>query len=447
MPIEDKYLYNLISCGTHPSIMQRHNPVTPSPYENLIVCIPSVSEFETYEVVPLGLNFGLTTGLLPPMQTTALDTCADAIADKLFIVFNCQNPKETRRVLTVATYPIGTVLRFTGEDSCWQISQVISNYDTALVETASYASCEACAVAVADTQCAYEERTLGYAVKIKIPTPEPADRGFAECCYLNLVFGDLGSTESYKNDYNSVFYKRQTASDTVAYSLIGESTGTTALVDVTHGVLYPFGEVGQPDLSYFKVEWRKILALLGEDTYKIRMTLSIAGVAVIKDTFPFTLRQFTTELADKTVRIDSNLDGKIVKIDTDFRNSGYTNSLRFKGFFGNATPNLEQDNVVFSSKKGLPYYSSQINMSNVWDYVFSAYRVPECMARVFYNELLWGNDLYLSDYNLNNHSYLYSLLAVEIKEDNNPTYNALSRLVDLNLTFSDRAKNNRKTNC
>jgi hypothetical protein len=177
------------------------------------------------------------------------------------------------------------------------------------------------------------------------------------------------------------------------------------------------------------------------------MTLTIAGVAVTKDTFPFTLRQFTTELADKTVRIDSNLDGKIVKIDTDFKNSGYSNSLRFKGFFGNATPNLEQDNVVFSSKKGLPYYSSQINMSNVWDYVFNAYRVPECMARVFYNELLWGNDLYLSDYNLNNHSYLYSLLPVEIKEDNNPTYNALSRLVDLNLTFSDRAKNNRKTNC
>jgi len=447
MAIEDKYLYDLISCGAHPDILSKHTDITPSPYDGLIVYITGSPQSELYEVVSLGLNAQVTTGNMPLINTTAFDICASPLVGRIFFVTLCGAPKTARTVLLPIPYAIGTILRFTGEDTCWEVVRENANYTESLTVDTAFTTCLDCAVAIADIQCAYEERTLAYAVKIKIPPAEPADRGFAECCYLNLVFGDLGSTESYKNDFNSVFYKRQTASDTVAYSLIGESTGTTALVDSTHGVLYPFGEVGQPDLSYFKVEWRKILALLGEDTYKIRMTLTIAGVAVTKDTFPFTLRQFTTSLADKTVRIDSNLDGTIVKIDTDFRNSGYTNSLRFKGFFGNATPNFEQDNVVFSSKKGLPYYSSQINMSNIWDYVFTAYRVPECMARVFYNELIWGNDLYLSDYNLNNHSYFYSLLPVELKEDNNPTYNALSRLVDLSLTFTDRAKNNRKTNC
>jgi hypothetical protein len=451
MAVTDKYLYNLISCdaGSYPSILSKHTNITPSPFAGQVVQIVGYPLNQRYTVTLIGLNAGISTGNMPPLGTTALNACADAIGTRLFEVYKCGDIKTVKRVLLAVAYPIGTVLKFTTSDFCWTVSKLISNYDEAPPVGASFASCVLCMEAVAANNCAYDERTIGYAVKVAVPKTAPADRGFAECCYTNLVFGDLSSTNKYKNDFSSVFYQRQTPADTVTYQLIGVSTGITALVDGTHGVLYPFGGTQQPNLSYFKVEWKKILSLfgLGEDTYTIRMLINIAGVSFTQDTFPYSLRQFSIALADKTARIDSKINGKLVRINTDFKNTGYENSLRFKGFFGNRQASFEQDNVVFSSKNGQPYYEDQIIMSNKWDYLFNAYNIPECMAKLLYEELIFGNELFASDYNLNNHSYQYELLPVILTEDNNQEYQVFGRGANINLKFADRLKDNLKTNC
>jgi hypothetical protein len=302
---------------------------------------------------------------------------------------------------------------------------------------------------LASAVCEYDERQLSYAVSLQFPKSEPINRGFSECCYSNLVFGDLSDTDPYKNDFTSVFYKRQTPSDTVTYQIIPQSTGVpVTLVDGTHGVLYAYGGSEQPDLSYFKVEWRKILSTIGEDIFTIRMNLTIGGVAVTKDSLvTYDLKQFSQSLADNTVRIDGKMDGKLEKIDTDFKNTGYENSVRVQGYFGDTQSNWEEDSVVFSSKNGQKYYDSQITMSNSEDYLFKAYNVPECVVRPLYNEVLFSNQIFISDYNLNNHSYLFELQQVKLKEDNGREYKVFNRGVDVNLTFEDRTKDNRKTNC
>jgi hypothetical protein len=262
------------------------------------------------------------------------------------------------------------------------------------------------------------------------------------------VLADLSDTDPYKNDFTSVFYKRQTPNDTVSYEIVGQSTGTTALVDGTHGVLYAFGGAEQPDLSYFKVEWRKILSTIGEDVFTIRKVLTIAGQNFTVDSLQnYNLKSFTQTLADKTVRIDSKLDGKLVRIDTDFRNSDYENSIRVQGYFGDRQANFEQDNVVFSSKKGIGYFEDQITMSNDWEYVLKAYNIPECQGRTIFEELIFGNQMYISDYNLNNHDYRYELQPVILSDDGGTEYQVRSRKANINLTFRDRSKDNRKTNC
>jgi hypothetical protein len=384
---------------------------------------------------------------MPPLGTTVFDICASPLVGKVMRLTSCADVKVFRTVKLAATYAIGTILKFVGECTCWRVESYYSNYVDNPTVDLTFADCTLCLELVTSQLCTTGERTIGYAVSVALPQTEPPDRGFAECCYSNLIFADLGSVESYKNDYNSVFYKRQTPNDTVAYSLIGVSTGTTALVNNTHGILYAFGTTEQPDLSYFTVEWRKILSLLGEDTYTIRKTLSIAGVAFVVDSNSFVLRQFNVDLADKTTRIDCKLDGKLVKIDTDFKNTNYTNSLRIQGFSGNRKANFEQDNVVYSSKNGLPFYEDQITMSNVYDYNFVAYQIPECISRILYDEILFGNELFLNDYNKNNHSYLYNRTKVILSEDNGLEYNALGRGVNVSLKFTDRTKDNRKTNC
>ena len=159
------------------------------------------------------------------------------------------------------------------------------------------------------------------------------------------------------------------------------------------------------------------------------------------------MKQFSQTLADNTVRIDCKLDGKLVKIDTDFKNTNYENSIRLEGYFGDRQPNFEQDNVVFSSKKGQPYFDDQITMSNDWAYTLQAYDLPECQTRPLYDEIIWGNEIFISDYNLNNHSYLYELQPVVLDSDAGLEYQVRNRKASINITFRDRTKDNRKTNC
>jgi hypothetical protein len=243
----------------------------------------------------------------------------------MYRVQNC-NDGSIREVLLPTTYPIDDVLIFTGECECYKVIENISSYDESLTVDSSYSDCTTCLDAVVTGLCEYEERTVGYAVGISFPKTEPVSRGFNECCDVGLVLADLSDTDPYKNDFTSVFYKRQTPNDTVSYEIIGQSTGTTALVDGTHGVLYAFGGAEQPDLSYFKVEWRKILSTIGEDVFTIRKVLTIAGQAFNVDSLQnYNLKSFTQQLADKTVRLDSKLDGKLVRIDTDFKNTDYEN--------------------------------------------------------------------------------------------------------------------------
>ena len=381
------------------------------------------------------------------MTAASFDACGDIRYERLYRLRNCANPKEERNVLLDSSYTVSDVLRFDGECSCWKIINLISNYQEEPNVLTVYSDCTSCLEDVTGNLCDYEERTIGYAVGVDFPKPPPPDRGFKECCYSNLVLADLADADPFRNDYSSVYFKRQTPNDTVTYELVGQSTGTIALIDGTHGIELTFGGTEQPNLSYFIVEWRKILSLVGEDRFTIKKTITIAGVPrppTLSNSYE--LRQYTTSLADNTVRIEAIMNGKLLRVDTDFRNTGYKNSLRLQGYFGDRQNKFEQDNVTFSSKKGVPYFDDQITMSNDYEYTFQAHQVPECIGRYLNEEILFGNELFISDYNINNYSYNFESTPVQLLDDTGATYPVRNRLVNINLTFTDRAKDNRKTN-
>jgi hypothetical protein len=423
------------------------------------VYLVGAPQAEIYTVTPItppadGLNAAASTGPLPQMVASNLTSCADPNNDKMYRVTNCADDKDNRFVLLATAQTVDVnVLRFVGECSCWRVSELISTYTESPTIDTVFTACTDCLGTVTAELCLYEERTLSYAVKIGLPKPEAPDRGFVECCYSNLVFGDLSDTDPYRNDFSGVFFQKQTPTDTVIFQIVGVSTGTTVLVDGTHGVLYPFDPTGtlnhtNPDLSWFKVEWRKILSLLGEDIYTIRMVITIAGVGPVNiDSNSFELKPFSQQRADNTTRIDCVMDGTLEKIDVNFKDSGYETALRVQGYFGDAQDAPEQDNVVFSSKKGQRYFSDQITMSNDPEYVFQANNIPECISRELRKFIMFANEIFISDYNLNNHSYEYELLPVELSEVSAYDYPIRGRGVNIGMTFKDRSKDNRKTNC
>ena len=212
--------------------------------------LDAIDPFKTYLLVYNGQDVTTLSRWIPKLKQTNLDTCADAIADRMYKVQNCVDGS-IRNVLLPSTYAISRVLIFTGECECYKILENISSYDESLTVDSDYDDCTKCLQAVEEGLCEYGERALSYAVGIAFPKGEPVSRGYKECCDVGLVLADLSDTDPYKNDFTSVFYKRQTPADTVSYEIIGQSTGTTVLVDGVHGVLYPFGSTEQPDLSYF----------------------------------------------------------------------------------------------------------------------------------------------------------------------------------------------------
>lgn len=444
----DNYNYTLQSCSPsdYPDVPNLCTVDAPSPYDGLVVTITGDPQ-QRYTVVFNGLNTGVCNGWMPTLIPSAFNNCAALEYDRMYVLFDCATGRRRRRVLLDNSYDQGTVLQFQGECECWRISLSASNFDEQPIVETIYLNCTACLEALNGLTCEEAERTIGYAVRASIPKPEPPNRGFKECCYTNVVLADLSSTDSYKNDFSSVYFKRQTPNDSITYELVGASTGVTALVDGVHGIELAFGNTAQPDLSYFIVEWRKVLIQLGEDQYTIRKTVTIGGVPVVQLSNTYDLKQFSVQRADNTVRIDCNVDGLLVRENVNLKGTGYKNSIRIQGYFGDRQNNFEQNNVVFSDKGGQPYYSQQITISNDYEYTFQAYQIPECISRVLNNEVLMGNELFISDYNKNNHSYLYELLPVELVDDNGAEYPVINRTVNISLTFSDRLKNNRKTNC
>ena len=72
--------------------------------------------------------------------------------------------------------------------------------------------------------------------------------------------------------------------------------------------------------------------------------------------------------------------------------------------------------------------------------------------KVFPNSTLWnfvlfGAELYVSDYNGNNHSYKYELMPVKLEGNAGTEFFVTDRGCNINLTFSDRTENDRKINC
>ena len=449
MALGDKYSYTLQSCDptTYPDMEDVCTQDTASPFSGLLVTIDNQIQTYRYLVVFNGVNTTVCQGWMPALTAAAFITCGDARYERLYRLRNCADPTEERTVLLDSSYTIDNVIRFDGECSCWKIITLVSNYTEEPTVLNTYGDCTSCLEDVTGNLCEYEERTIGYAVGVGLPKPEPPDRGFKECCYSNLVLADLADSNPFRNDYTSVYFKRQTPNDTVIYELVGQSTGTITLIDGTHGVEYPFGSTEQPDLSYFRVEWRKILDLIGEDIFTIKKTVTIGGVPVpVILTNSYELKQYSTNLADNTVRIDANMNGRLVRSNTDFRNTGYKNSLRLQGFFGEPQNKFTQDNVTYSSKNGVSYFDDQISMSNDVEYLFQAVQVPECIGRYLNKEILFGNEIFISDYNVNNYSYGFELTPVSLLDDTGATYPVKNRLVNINLTFTDRAKDNRKTN-
>jgi hypothetical protein len=435
------FLYNLNSCNpsSYPDIVNLCWDTQSHPYNLLVVYIDGANPLDTYTLVYVGQDTSKCVNTIPVLRVATENTCSPSY--DIFKYRNCETGVE--RIFGFPTAPAPGTFKINGECDCWTFLGEESRADE-VVTTAfnSYVNCEECLDRREQDLCPTSERTLGYAVKVKLPEQAPVDRGFSKCCYKNLVLADIADADPYKNDFTGSYFKRETPSSTVDFKLVDVVTTTEyALNDATYGTFQDFGGV-QDDLSYYIVDWRKVLTLLGEGVYQIKKELTIAGISVDLLSDTYSLESFSIQKANGTVRLDSIIDGKLVAIDTDFLNSGYTTSLRVRGYFGNPEYSYEQDNIAQRD-----YSFKQNTMSSKKEYKYQALQLPDCITEELFDFMLFGKELFVSDYNGNNHSYKYELTPVKLEGNAGTEYFVTDRGVNVNLTFSDRTEDDRKINC
>jgi len=437
--------YNLVSCnlGTHPSINSLCWAGT-HPLEGRIVYISQiyngnpVNTSHTYTLTLVGENLCECATWIPIIRPTTVQNCAPSYG--VFRYRNCETGV-FRNFGFPSGDPTNNVLRIDGDCECWSFEGEESNMDESITSYVEYNDCTDCFEARALELCSIGERELSYAVMITLPPPIPPNRGFKECCYTQLALADLSDLAPYKNDFTGTYFKRPTPNSTVLFFLVDSLANDYALNDGTYGRFENFGGV-QPDLSFYIVEWRKVLSLLGEGTYHIRQDVSIAGVLVSYTSNTFTLKAFSIDRADKTARIDCVMNGLLVDENVDFKGTNFRTSLRISGFFGNNLPEVEQDNIFRRD-----YFSEQVSMNVINKYFFQGHKLPDCVTNEIFSFIIKGNEIFCSDYNKVNHSYRYEVIPVELDNIDNIKYHQFDRNINFNLTFTDRFKNKRKLNC
>lgn len=436
--------YSLISCDpvSYPDITNLCHP-SRHPFEGLPVII--VSQYSTttpqpYTLTYIGSGACVCNDYLPILRKTTSDVCSPSYT--VFEYRNCEK-KEIRTFGFTATVPTLPVIRIDGDCDCWSFVQKSTQVDEFLsTNFTEYEDCTECLKTRESEICPSGERSISYAVRVRLPDSPPPDRGFSKCCYENLVLADLTDSDPYKNDFSGAYFKRETPSSTCVFKLVDTVTLTEYFLNSDlYGTFQDFGGV-QNDLTFYVVDWRKVLNLLGAGSYQIKKELDIAGIPVDVYSNTYTLRHFSIDVADKTVRIDCNQDGKLIKIDTDFKGTGYQTSIRLRGFFGRAEHSFEQDNIAQRNYKFV-----QNTMMNKSEYTFQGLQIPECITDELWNFVLMGNELFVSDYNKNNHSYKYEILPVKLEGNDGTEFFVTDRAVNINLKFTDRFEMNKKNNC
>tara|TARA_R110000851_G_scaffold108617_1_gene230020 strand:- start:2181 stop:3140 length:960 start_codon:yes stop_codon:yes gene_type:complete len=295
-----------------------------------------------------------------------------------------------------------------------------------------------------EIKCPYQERSLSFALGVTIPIPtEDPEIAFKECCYTHLTLADLESSEDFKNDYSGFYHQRQLSNEIVSFFLYHFETDTEIeLIDGTFGLNYGFGSFNEnPNLKGFLVQWKKVLAEIGEGNFKIIKRQNIAGIDVEFNSIVFTLKQFSTRLADQTVRVDVVMNGRLIKTGVDFTGTSWRHSIRVPGFFGRREPGMEEDLLINRN-----YEKRQISIKQTNEWKFQTNLIPSCVTNEFWDFILMSNDIYMNDYNLNNHSYDFVKFGVKFASNDGTGYGVKTRKAKLNLTFNDKFQNNIKRN-
>lgn len=278
--------------------------------------------------------------------------------------------------------------------------------------------------------CDIQQRTKREYKSIKLPENfAEQKRGADNCCCEYNVLGNAGS-ETWKNDITSAWIKASSPSDLVEFKLVKNGVDT---------ILTKESFINEPNAFYCTVNWGDILASTGVGCYELQILYTIAGVVDNLIWGVYNLEQYSIQSALGTARVRAFFNSYNEIDQINFTGTNVESSFRFAGYIGNRQPNTEIDNIIYGNRE-----MKRVIRENLNTYEIITDPALECITRPLIELfLLSENELFVSDYNAQNHSYRYNDLPVIVEESANLEYYNLSRKAKLTCVVSDKYKTKR----
>jgi hypothetical protein len=265
------------------------------------------------------------------------------------------------------------------------------------------------------------------------------------CDYKLPVFADTESTDYYKNDIKGIFRKRTVLESDINFFLVEEDGTEHALNDNSYGTIYDFGVFTyEPNLKAYQLRWRDVLADLGAGCYIIKTV--VTDIRSNDATFYsccYDLQHYDCQTAHRTVRIESVQNGYFEELDLNFKGINWLDHLRFDGYFGYEIPKHESTiNIKTNNSKEL----NRMDLKSTFKLTSSL--VPSiCVTHPLWTFHLMASEIYISDYNLDNHRRDYISFPVFFEEVDDVSYFKMNTNATMSLSFSERVIARRVSTC
>lgn len=258
------------------------------------------------------------------------------------------------------------------------------------------------------------------------------------CCKGFLALASSSSTDDWKNDHFGFALKRSNISDIVTFTI--EKCGTGVVPNL--GLTPTFPE--DPLAIGFVWDWRQHLIANGIGKYKVSVSFTISGVSNSFDIATFELKEYSIDAARGTVRLKTKFNSKYQKLNIDFTNSDYFDTIRLNGFFGNREPNTEINELITKGR-----VSEKVTRENLNEYTlrtdpigigYTRRLIGDARGSISTVHLLAGDSIEITDHNASNHDYFIQNLQVVPMDEPDIEYIDRSRHAKMTVKFGDRKK-------
>ncbi len=215
-----------------------------------------------------------------------------------------------------------------------------------------------------------------------------------------LALHDDVGTSNYANDVFTFVTAREYPDDGYDLKLYKSTALHTPInIDAYLAEVFDFGEVDgneDEDLAGFILSWFQVWSYHGNGDYYISGTITRQGIVFPYTSKKFMVREFSCDIAERTVKIQAFMNGFIMSDIMDLSGTNWLTSIRLNGKLYREKPKYIETNFI-----NLDYIKEEIQKEIKDQWTLELWPMDNQTYELLIYNLILNNGFYVSDYNVN----------------------------------------------